>query len=213
MRRIGRSLAMFGVSLSALACSAPAGEPPSAPRAAAAKAPTAASAASATAATPPDETVPIPPDRLRPLRQSSLLADLGKVGLTPGALPRLEELSASQRLSVMDTFTKALGVKCVGCHVSDKDYAADTEHKRLTRHMWNDFTRPLKLDGTQLFCDSCHQGSPEILHRADEGSVSSFMKQEFTGRLSTSSGALSCENCHGSPFEPHVFEKLWGVTG
>lgn len=113
----------------------------------------------------------------------------------------------------MEAFTKALGVKCTGCHVSDKDYAAETAHKQLTRHMWNDFVVPAKLNGQQVFCDTCHQGSEEILHRSDRASVSAFMKQEFTGKLTNGSASFSCESCHGSPFEPHVFEKRWGVKG
>jgi hypothetical protein len=159
------------------------------------------------------ERAPIPADRQRPLRESALLGELEEAGLKPGAFPRLEELNARQRLPVMEAFSKALGVKCTGCHVSDDDYAAETEHKELTRHMWNDFTAPLRLDDEQVFCDSCHQGSEEILHRVDRGSVSAFMNHEFVGKLSTRSGALTCESCHGSPFEPRVFEKRWGVKG
>jgi hypothetical protein len=79
--------------------------------------------------------------------------------------------------------------------------------------MWNDFTVPLRLDGKQVFCDSCHQGSEQILHRVDDASVRRYMKQEFAGRLATSAGAVGCESCHGSPFEPHVFERRWGVKG
>jgi hypothetical protein len=39
------------------------------------------------------------------------------------------------------------------------------------------------------------------------------MKQELAGKLVTSAGPLGCESCHGSPFEPRVFEKRWGVKG
>ena len=159
------------------------------------------------------QAAPVPPDRQRPLKESALLTELESAGLKLGALPRLEELSARQRLPVMEAFSKALGVKCTGCHVSDKDYAAETPHKQLARHMWNDFTVPLRLDGKQVFCDSCHQGSEQILHRVDDASVRRYMKQEFAGRLATSAGAVGCESCHGSPFEPHVFERRWGVKG
>lgn len=147
------------------------------------------------------------------MRESALLGELEKAGLKPGALPRLEELSAPQRLPVMEAFSKALGVKCTGCHVSDKDYAAETPRKQLARHMWNEFTLPVRLDGKQVFCDSCHQGNEPILHRVDAASVRQYMKQEFAGKLATSSGPLGCESCHGSPFEPHIFEERWGVKG
>lgn len=205
------------MSIGALACAAPAGEPPSVPARAASTSTVVADdgppPASRAAAETEPAAVPAPADRQRPLTRSALLAELEKAGLTPGAFPRLEELTAGQRLPVMEAFSKALGVECTGCHVSDKDYAAETTHKQLTRHMWNDFTVPLRQDGKQVFCDSCHQGSAEILHRADPASVSAFMKQEFVNKLSTSAGALTCESCHGSPFEPHVFEKRWGVKG
>jgi hypothetical protein len=159
------------------------------------------------------EAPPVPADRQRPLRDSALLAELESTGLKLGALPRLEELSARQRLPVMEAFTRALGVKCTGCHVSDQDYAAETPNKQLTRHMWNDFVVPLEMNDKQLFCDSCHQGSSKVLHRADHASLSAFMKQEFTGKLTDAGGAVTCATCHGSPFEPQVFEKRWGVKG
>lgn len=147
------------------------------------------------------------------MKSSALWGELEAAGLKPGALPRLEELSAGQRLPVMEAFSQALGVKCSGCHVSDQDYAAETPRKQLTRHMWNDFTVPMRLEGQQVFCDSCHQGSEAILHRADPASVEAFMKREFTGKLASSAGALTCATCHGSPFEPRVFEARWGVKG
>lgn len=203
------------VSLGVGSCAAPAAEPASSPTQQRSAAPTL-GAAPATASDVREartEAAPVPPDRQRPLKESTLLAELEKVGLKMGAFPPLEELSARQRLPVMEAFSAALGVKCTGCHVSDKDYAAETARKQLAREMWNHFTRPLRLDGKQVFCDSCHQGSEKILHRVDDAGVRQYMKQEFTGKLTTSGGALSCESCHGAPFEPRIFEKRWGVKG
>jgi hypothetical protein len=155
----------------------------------------------------------VPPDRHRALRDSTLFAELERVGLKPGALPQLEDLSARQRLPVMEAFSAALGVKCTGCHVSEQDFAAETRNKQLTRRMWDDFVVPLKLNGKQLFCDSCHQGSAELLHRVDHAGVRAYMSREFAGRLTNAAGAATCETCHGAPFEPHVFRQRWGVKG
>jgi hypothetical protein len=213
MRWLGRALGVSSTAVGLLGCAAPAAEPPSAPAPAAPGVPTSAVPTSPSAAPAPAAKARILADRQRPLTPSALLGELEKVGLKPGAYPRLEELSARQRLPVMEAFTKALGVTCTGCHVSDQDFAAETASKQLTRHMWNDFTAPLRLEGQQVFCDSCHQGSQEILYRADHDGVAAFMKQELSGRLSNAAGALACERCHGSPFEPHVFEKRWGVKG
>lgn len=157
---------------------------------------------------------PIPPDRLRPLQDSALLAELEKVGLKSTSLPKLEELSARQRLPVMEAFSKALGVKCTGCHVSSQDLAAPTRNKQIAERMWDDFVVPLRLDGKPIFCDSCHQGSTTILQRSDHAAVSAYMKHEFVGKLSRAGGAAtSCETCHGTPFEPHIFEQRWGAKG
>jgi hypothetical protein len=151
---------------------------------------------------------------LRPLKESALLAELEKVGLNGSNLPKLEELSARQRLPVMEAFSKALGVKCTGCHVSEHDLAADTRNKQLARHMWNELVLPLRLQGKAAFCDSCHEGSAAILQRQDHAAVSAFMKSEFVGKLrAADGGATDCATCHGSPFEAHIFEKRWGVKG
>lgn len=162
----------------------------------------------------PVETPPIAADRLRPLRGSALLPTLEKVGLTGTRLPRLEELSARQRLPVMEAFSEALGVKCSGCHVNEQDFGAETRNKQIARHMWNDFVVPLRLEGKAVFCDSCHQGSASILPRGDRAAVSAYMKHEFAGKLQAATGAaVSCETCHGAPFEPHIFEQRWGAKG
>jgi hypothetical protein len=148
------------------------------------------------------------------VQESTLLAELEKVGLKGTSLPKLEELSARQRLPVMEAFSKALGVKCTGCHVSEKDLGAETRNKQIARHMWNEFVVPLRLDGKAAFCDSCHQGSATILQRSDNAAVSRYMKHEFVGKLQTASGdASKCETCHGAPFEPHIFEQRWGAKG
>ncbi len=214
MRWIGRALGACTLSLGALGCAAKATEPARAaePRAASVASPRAAALPLATVASAVTRPT-TPADRHRPLLDSALLGELELAGLEPGAYPRLEELSARQRLPVMEAFTKALGTTCTGCHVSERDYAAETAAKQLTRHMWNDFTAPLRLDGKQLFCDSCHQGSAATLHRADRAGVSAFMKEQFAARLATSAGKVTCETCHGTPFEPHVFERRWGVKG
>jgi len=146
------------------------------------------------------------------LLDSSLWSELEKTGLKPSALPRLEELSARQRLPVMEAFSKALGVKCTGCHAGEHDMVTETRNKQIARHMWNDFVLPLRVNDKPIFCDSCHQGSAGVLHRADHASVSLYMKTEFAGKLKNASGAATnCETCHGIPFEGHIFDKRWGA--
>lgn len=151
-------------------------------------------------------------ERLRPLVASHLLAKLEAAGLDPRALPKIEKLTKKNRIPVMEAMAEALGVECTGCHAGKDDFEAETEHKQIARHMWNDIVAVARLDQGPLFCDSCHQGSMHVLDRTNMDEVKAYMKAQFAGRLTTTAGAeVTCANCHGKPFEPEIFEKLWHV--
>jgi hypothetical protein len=146
----------------------------------------------------------------RPIRASTLGAELSAVGLEPEKLPALAELSREQLNKVMSTFTKSTGLTCRECHGSGS-LTVDTPHKRLARHMWNDFVRGLALkEGGALYCDSCHQGRAKFLdHAGDhtaghsgEQALSTWMNSEFVQRLArTDRKPHACATCHGAPFK------------
>lgn len=62
----------------------------------------------------------------------------------------------------MKTFNKGLGVDCDHCH-KDKNYAADTDHKRIARDMIR-MTRALNRQyfggKGKVTCMTCHHGKP-----------------------------------------------------
>jgi len=60
-------------------------------------------------------------------------------------------------MEAMDSFSKALGVKCEYCHTSDPE--EETPRKQIARFMFTQFTQGLvKSDGTAVACMDCHQG-------------------------------------------------------
>jgi hypothetical protein len=135
---------------------------------------------------------------------SAMAADLQAIGLDLKALPQLEKMEPDKLRKVMKTFTKALGVKCTGCHASD--YKAVTPMKKIAQHMWDDFTRNLAMEnGTPMYCDSCHQGRAKILDRHDKKALSAWMDTNLVAKMKRRDGKEhSCETCHGDPFEGDI---------
>src|SRR6202012_4225486 len=110
---------------------------------------------------------------------------------------------------VMESFSDALGIPCMGCHAQD-DMRADTRRKRIAKRMWNDFTRGLAFEnGDAVYCDSCHKGQLFNLNRSDKAKLSDYMSDQFVGRLKRTDGKdHDCSTCHGDPPE-FAFLSLW----
>jgi hypothetical protein len=162
-------------------------------------------ASNATTTKPPVSGAP-----MKAIAVSAMEADLKEIGLDPRALPPLNKLEPEKLRKVMKKFTKALGVQCSHCH-DTKDFHAATPNKKIATHMWNDFTRSLKLnDGGVLFCDSCHGGHATFLDRSSIPTLAEWMKQNYEAKLSrVDKKDHSCETCHGDPFEGKILTKLW----
>lgn len=113
-----------------------------------------------------------------PVSRSRLYEELASKGIraeTVGPLNQIEDRRVL--LAVMDTFTRALGVRCTWCHVST-DYAAATARKAATAFMWDSFVGQMQLvDGGALYCDSCHHQSTVFLHRnvGDKPALAKYM--------------------------------------
>jgi Cytochrome c7 and related cytochrome c len=133
---------------------------------------------------------------------------LREIGLDPAALPPLNKLDAKTLRDVMNTFTKALGVQCSFCH--EKDFKAPTAKKKIATHMWNDFTRPLGMEGGVLYCDSCHAGRVQVLDRHDLRELGTWMQSNYVDKLKRSDRKEhTCDTCHGDPFEGKILTKRW----
>ena len=140
---------------------------------------------------------------------SALAGQLQTAGLDLHALPSLDTLTPKQLHTVMESFTKALGVSCTGCHVQN-DFAAATPRKNVARRMWTDILGRLQLaDGAPLYCDSCHQGNTTFLDRSDGAALQAWMQTAFVDGLKRKDGqAQACGTCHGTPFVPG-FLSTW----
>ncbi len=135
--------------------------------------------------------------QMRPIRTTSLAADLRALGLDPRALPRFDALTPRQIRGLMSTFTRSLGAACTDCH-DPHAAAAPTRMKHLTVRMWDDMTRNLALEGGELYCDSCHQGQSAFLRRDDRDGLSAYMSESYTDKLKRTGGKdVECETCHG----------------
>lgn len=134
--------------------------------------------------------------------------DLKELGLDVKNLPPLNKLEPATLRKVMNTFKKALGTNCNGCHDAN-DMKAPTPHKKIAARMWEDFTRKLKMeDGTALYCDSCHQGKMEFLDKHDPKALGAWMDQNYVGKLKRADKKdHGCETCHGDPFDPKFLAK------
>lgn len=158
---------------------------------------------SGTAATvaPPTtaQTAPTPPP-MNAIRGSTMQKDLEAIGLDVKKLPTLAKMDQVKKHKVMNTFTKALGVKCTGCHT--ENFKAETPHKKVARKMWDQWVVGLAMeDGTLLYCDSCHQGHDEFLDKRDKKALSTWMADNFVAKLKRNDKKeQECASCHGDPF-------------
>jgi len=127
--------------------------------------------------------------------------DLEAIGFDVKKLPTFAKMDATKRVKVMNTFSKALGVKCSACHL--ENFKADTPHKRVARKMWDQWVVGLAMeDGSLLYCDSCHQGREEFLDKSDKKALSTWMQDELVTKLKrTDKKDHDCGTCHGETFD------------
>lgn len=95
------------------------------------------------------------------------------------------DTDADRLRTVMQSFTRALGVRCSHCHVgpegaslAEMDFASDDLPAkrtarlmmRMTRTVNGDFLASLesRTEGLQVTCETCHRGAPRPLGLADE---------------------------------------------
>lgn len=150
-----------------------------------------------------------PAVEMKPVFATKMGPQLREIGIDPSALPPLAKLDPKTLRDVMNTFNRALGVKCTHCH--ERDFKAPTRNKKVATHMWDDFTRALALEGEgTLYCDSCHAGRPRVLDRNDQVAVADYMQEHYVDHVKRADKKdHSCETCHGEPFEARILDKRW----
>jgi hypothetical protein len=151
------------------------------------------------------------------MSRSHLYEGLAAKGIKAETLGPLNEIKDSKLLlSVMDTFTRSLGVRCSWCHI-ESDYSAATARKAVAAFMWDTFVAQLQLaDGSPLYCDSCHHQSTVFLPRdlSDKHWVAKYMETEYVDALRHRDGAShGCATCHGTPFNPRFLPRIDNPKG
>jgi hypothetical protein len=157
----------------------------------------------------------------RPITPTEMGPALKELGIDVKRLPPLNKIPPDKIRKVMNTFTKALGTKCDGCHDID-DFKKATPNKKVAARMWNEFVRGFEMEGGgAVYCDSCHgggqgngkeTGSMTFLVR-DPGlkALSKWMDENMVSKLKKTNGQPhSCETCHGDPMEGkflHTWKK------
>lgn len=134
------------------------------------------------------------------IRPSTEAEALERAGFDPLNLPRtLSEADDIAHATLMQSFTRSLGISCDGCH--EQNRAAGTMEKRIAAHMWGDILGKLEFkDGSPLYCDSCHQGSMHFLDRSDPMAVMAWMSENMVAKLQLRDGGdHNCATCHGNP--------------
>lgn len=146
---------------------------------------------------------------MKPIAASTMEADLKDLGLDTKALPALNKIERPKLMKVMQSFRKALGTTCNGCH-EPNDFRAWTPNKKIAGKMWDEFARKLAFeDGKPLYCDSCHAGHMQFLDRHDKKELAKWMEDNYVAKLRrVDKKDHGCETCHGDPFEGQ-FLKTW----
>jgi hypothetical protein len=151
-----------------------------------------------------------------PLSATKYEAELKKLGFD-GKKPvvDLEKMDLAAKKKLMPLFTKALGyTECTGCHAADGDYHTSTRNMKISRKMWSQFVAATRDEkGGMVFCDSCHNGATKILNRVDHKAVGAFMHTNYVDKLTRADKQENgCATCHGTPMQPDIIEKLWGIA-
>jgi hypothetical protein len=155
-----------------------------------------------------------PPGFLAPVSRSYLYEELASQGIHPETLGPLNDISDRRTLlAVMNTFTRALGVKCSFCHDTN-NFAASTPRKAVAAYMWTHFVGELQLvDGRAVYCDSCHHASAVFLHRNTSARTQlvHYMQTEYVDSLRRRDGAEhGCRTCHGPMLNFRFLPRLSG---
>lgn len=151
-----------------------------------------------------------------PLSATKFEAELKKLGFD-GKKPiaDLEKLDLAAKKKLMPLFTKALGyTECTGCHAADGDYRTSTRNMKISRKMWSQFVAATRDEkGGMVFCDSCHNGATKVLNRVDHKAIGKFMHENYVDKLTRADKQDNgCATCHGTPMQPDIIEKLWGIA-
>ncbi len=188
--------------------------PPTAAPTAAITAPTATPTVTPSAA--PIVLPPGMPATNAPLAATKYAAELKKLGFDGvKPMPDLEKMDLAAKKKLMPLFTKALGyTECTGCHAADGDYRTSTRNMKISRKMWSQFVAATRDEkGGLLFCDSCHNGATKILNRVDHKAVGAFMHSNYVAKITRADKQENgCATCHGTPMEPDIIGKLWGIA-
>jgi decaheme cytochrome c component MtrC/MtrF-like protein len=171
---------------------------------------------SGTPTAPPAALPPGMPAVSAPLSATKFEAELKKLGFD-GKKPiaDLEKMDLAAKKKLMPLFTKALGyTECTGCHAADGDYHTSTRNMKISRKMWSQFVAATRDDkGGMIFCDSCHNGATKVLNRVDHKAVGKFMHENYVAKLTRADKQENgCATCHGTPMQPDIIEKLWGIA-
>ncbi len=171
--------------------------------------PTPTPAATTPAGTAPSEMPASPAGRMKEPSASAMAEDLRKLGIDPLHPPPLSTLAPDVIRKLMPTFSRSLGVKCVGCH-DPNNFKASTPNKRVAAGMWQHFVVELALsDGAPLYCDSCHGGKMEFLDSHDKKALGAWMDANYVTKLKrVDKQDNRCASCHGEPFDGE-FLKAW----
>ena len=137
----------------------------------------------------------------------------------PKNLQVLKGMSRSQVITVMQSWSEALGVECNFCHV--RPFEADTPRKVVARLMQREYVEGMKhRDGRALSCQDCHQGQPNFLRtRPFAGALGEKLPdiRVLTGMQRanlrqvmvkfTESLGVKCAYCHATDFEEETPRK------
>ena len=167
----------------------------------------------------PTAPIPLPPGMpvtSAPLTATKFAAELKKLGFD-GTKPMadLEKMDLPTKKKLMPLFQKALGYEsCTGCHAAEGDYHTSTRAMKISRKMWSQFVAAARDEkGGMLFCDSCHNGATKILNRMDRKVVGKFMHENYVAKMTRADKQENgCATCHGTPMQPDIIEKLWGIA-
>jgi len=137
----------------------------------------------------------------------------------PKNLQVLKGLSRSQVITLMRSWSEALGVECNFCHV--RPFEADTPRKAVARLMQREYVAGMKhKDGRALSCQDCHRGQPNFLRtrpfagalgeklpsiRVLTGMQRANLRQVMAG-FAESLG-VKCAYCHATDFEEETPRK------
>lgn len=150
---------------------------------------------------------------LAPPSRSFLYDELAAQNIRPELMgPMASWVHRDRRtlMAVMNTFTRALGVRCNWCHV-DGDFAAPTPRKAVAMYMWDRFVTQLQhRGGAAVYCDSCHHGTTIFLDRsvAAKPDLLRYMNEEYVRQLRRRDGrAHGCATCHGDPINPRFLPR------